>query len=164
LANYFLLNEKLIFLLTSLIIITLGHFSCSDENSNPNNDCEDTFEGPFSDNRDSKIYSTVKIGDQLWMAENLNYDAGNGSWVYNDIESNAEIYGRLYNWEITLDACPDCWHLPSEEEWQVLFDFLGGGGVAGGRMKTIDTTYWESPNRSNKFKRIIGFTWWIMVQ
>ncbi|MGD9329023.1 MAG: fibrobacter succinogenes major paralogous domain-containing protein [Cyclobacteriaceae bacterium] len=137
--------NKTIFLLISIIII-LGSFSCTDDDSSPEKDCENTVEGPFMDHRDGKIYNSIKIGDQLWMAENLNYDAGNGSYVYDNIESNAEIYGRLYDWEVALDACPDCWHLPSEEEWEELFDFLGGMGVAGGKMKNNDTTYWENPN------------------
>lgn len=121
---------------TTLIIICFN--SCS-----KNNDVDPNV-GTFTDSRDGKIYNTVKIGNQWWMAENLNHETENGCWVYDSIESNAEVYGRLYDWETALDVCPNGWHLPTDDEWTVLIDYLGDG--AGGKMKTTDTTYWESPN------------------
>lgn len=134
--------KTLIFLILILIGFTVIIFSCNDDEIT--NDCEGISEGLFLDTRDGKTYKTVKIGNQLWMAENLNYDAGSGSWVYDDSLSNAEVYGRLYDWEIALDACPDCWHLPSDEDWQTLIHYLGEN--VGGKMRTTDTIYWDSPN------------------
>jgi len=91
-------------------------------------------EGMFTDPRDGKAYKTVKIGDQTWMAENLNYDA-EGSECYDNDTANSEKYGRLYDWETAVAACPDGWRLPTNEEWQKLVDFAGGDGVAGGKLK-----------------------------
>lgn len=83
----------------------------------------------FTDPRDGKVYKTVKIGNQIWMAENLNYDAGRGSWCYNNISSNCDIYGRLYDWETAKHVAPTGWHLPSKSEFETLLNYLGGSGA-----------------------------------
>ncbi len=94
--------------------------------------------GTFTDSRDNKAYKWVKIGSQIWMAQNLNYNiAGSGC-------NQCETYGRLYTWDAANRACPSSWHLPSDSEWQTLIDYLGGSGVAGGKMKSTGT--WQSPN------------------
>jgi len=88
----------------------------------------------FIDSRDGKVYKTVKIGNQVWMAENLNY-AAPSSKCYNDDPANAEKYGRLYDWETAKKVCPTGWHLPSYDEWQTLVDFVGGEEIAGNKLK-----------------------------
>ena len=90
--------------------------------------------GTFTDTRDKKSYKTVKIGTQTWMAENLNYDT-KGSKCYDNKPANCEKYGRLYNWATAKSACPKGWHLPSDEEWQGLVDFVGGDRLAGTYLK-----------------------------
>ena len=101
--------------------------------------------GTFTDPRDDQTYTTIDIGSQTWFAENLNYNTGD-SWCYDNNGSNCDIYGRLYTWEAATSACPDGWHLPSDDEWTTLTDFLGGEDVAGGKMKETGTTHWNSPN------------------
>jgi uncharacterized protein (TIGR02145 family) len=58
------------------------------------------------------------------MAENLNY-ATPDSWCYADSLSNCKVYGRLYTWEAAMKACPNGWHLPTDEEWKTLEHFIG---------------------------------------
>ena len=83
------------------------------------------------DERDGKTYKGVEIGTQIWMAENLNYGGSNGTigTCYDDDSKNCETYGRLYDWETAIKACPSGWHLPSKEEWEELVDFAGGNSA-----------------------------------
>lgn len=94
----------------------------------------------FTDARDGKTYSAVEIGDQCWMAENLNIgtmiSGGNQSnnsiiekFCYNNSESNCDEYGGLYQWDEmmqyasekgTQGICPPGWHLPTDTEWMML--------------------------------------------
>ena len=115
---------------------------------------------------------SVRIGNQEWQTKNLDVDrfrngalipqartkkewvaAGENEepvWSYfdNDAE-NGKIYGKLYNWYAINDArglAPDGWHIPADYELIALTNYLGGEKVAGGKMKSIGTTYWEEPN------------------
>jgi len=78
--------------------------------------------------------SEVKIGKQVWTAQNLAVKVP-GSWAYNDDEKNVPIYGRLYTWDAAIKAAPEGWHLPTDKEWSVLVDYYGGYKVAGERFK-----------------------------
>ena len=100
----------------------------------------------FTDSRDSKIYKNIQIGDQVWMAENMNYEISIGSWVYDNKPYYADTYGRLYNWEAAQTVCPSGWHLPSFDEWNQLIKYLGGSNVAGRKLKETGTLYWKEPN------------------
>jgi uncharacterized protein (TIGR02145 family) len=91
----------------------------------------------FKDGRDGKTYKTVKIGEQVWMAENLNFNA-NGSKCYENQPENCEKYGRLYDWNAAREACPQGWHLPSDGEWTTLTDFVGGEETAGTKLKAAN--------------------------
>jgi len=104
-----------------------------------------TSSNSFTDPRDGQTYATVEIGTQTWFAENLNYETAN-SWCYENSSSNCDVYGRLYTWGEALTVCPNGWHLPSDSEWQILVDYLGGSSVAGGKLKEAGYTHWSSPN------------------
>ena len=71
------------------------------------------------DVRNGKQYRVVEIGQQTWMAQNLNVNVGS-SWCPGNQEANCEAFGRLYDWKTALVACPTGWHLPSDGEWQAL--------------------------------------------
>jgi len=82
---------------------------------------------PFTDSRDGQQYRIVEIDKQTWMAENLNYRPSDGSgWCYERSVDNCTKYGRLYDWNTALKACPTGWHLPSVQEWDDLMRTVGG--------------------------------------
>ncbi len=91
--------------------------------------------GSLTDSRDNRSYKTVKIGNQVWMAENLNVKTAN-SYCYNDSAEYCEKYGRLYEWAAAMEACPMGWHLPSKEEWHALFTAVGDSSSANLGLKS----------------------------
>ena len=106
-------------------------------------------QGTIVDKRDGKKYKTVKIGDQTWMAENLNYEMQD-SYCYSDDESNCSKYGRLYTSKAAKKACPSGWHLPSKGEFETLFSSVGGKRIAGKSLKSKKGWY-NSGNGSDAF-------------
>jgi uncharacterized protein (TIGR02145 family) len=102
--------------------------------------------GSFTDDRDGKVYKTVKIDDQVWMGENLAFKTESECWVYDDIKDYAKTHGYLYSWKAATKACPAGWRLPSMQDWWYLSNKLGGDDQAGGKLKETGTTSWKSPN------------------
>ncbi|MFC2086501.1 FISUMP domain-containing protein, partial [Bacteroidota bacterium] len=122
------------------------------------------------DIRDNQQYNIVKIGNQWWMQENLNVatylngdsipnitndtewenlTTGARCYYNNDSIANSNTYSALYNWYTVDDSrnlCPIGWNVPTDAEWTILTDTLGGLGVAGGKMKEVGTTHWLTPN------------------
>ncbi len=127
---------------------------------------------------DGNIYKTVKIGTQVWMAENLRtttYNDGTpiplvtdtAAWSklltpgycwYNNI-SNNNIYGALYNCFTisTGKLAPVGWHVATDEEWTILTTYLGGEKIAGAKLKVISKNYWNWLNEK-KSTNESGFT------
>jgi len=116
-----------------VIVTTASPYNFSKEKTTQSQDMA-MAKSTFTDSRDGKIYKTIKIGNQVWMAENLNFNAS-GSKCYNNKESNCAKYGRLYNWETARKACPSGWHLPTYKEWQILVGFAGGEKIAIKKLK-----------------------------
>jgi uncharacterized protein (TIGR02145 family) len=81
--------------------------------------------GKLTDVRDGHVYKTIQIGNQTWMAENLNFATDTGSICYDNQPSNCEKFGRLYTWDVAKIVCPMGWHLPSDNEWQILEKTIG---------------------------------------
>jgi uncharacterized protein (TIGR02145 family) len=90
--------------------------------------------GSFIDDRDSIHYKTVTIGNQIWTAENLQFKIADGSWCYQNADSNCAQYGRYYTWDAALQACPSGWHLPSDAEWGQMETNLG---VPADKLSTV---------------------------
>jgi uncharacterized protein (TIGR02145 family) len=119
---------------------------------------------------DGNVYHTVTIGTQVWMAENLRttkYRDGtpirnvsdNGSWFginyygaycdYNNDQDKGQSYGHLYNWYAASDSrniAPEGWHVPSDDDFLILANYLGGINNAGGKLKEAGYAHWLSPN------------------
>lgn len=118
---------------------------------------------------DGNVYTTLKIGRQTWMKENLKTTKfSDGTpiqlitdgpswakavkpaycWYNNEPDSYKDLYGALYNGFAASDnrLCPKNWHVPSDAEWNVLSKLLGGDNVAGAKLKEAGLDYWVSPN------------------
>lgn len=93
-----------------------------------------------------QTYRTVKIGDQEWMAENMNADE-DGSVCYRDSSKYCDMYGRLYSWDAATKVCPEGWRLPDTTDWTILFDAVGGKAQAATRLKA--TTSWTQNGDGN---------------
>ncbi len=132
---------------------------------------ENAIAGTMTDDRDGKEYKIAAIKTQTWMAENLNYDYNEGtakSYCYSNSSTNCDKYGRLYLWSAAMDSagvftttgkgcgygktcspsgtirgvCPEGWHLPSNDDWNVLWTAIGGTSTAGTKLKS--TSGWNS--------------------
>lgn len=117
---------------------------------------------------DGNVYHEIKIGDQIWMVENLkttkyndgtsiNFSSLGYEWISQttgaycwplDNSSYKDIYGAFYNWYAVSSGklAPNGWHIPTETDWLKLRDYLGGSAVAGGKMKENGTVHWNYPN------------------
>ncbi|MBO6136258.1 MAG: hypothetical protein J6P30_06705 [Fibrobacter sp.] len=102
----------------------------------------------FTDSRDGKTYKMVKIGEQTWMAENLNYQTET-SFCYNDDTTQCSVFGHYYSRAEALNACPDGWHLPSNEEWDTLIAEVGGPDSANAKLRS--TNMWALSSGTDEF-------------
>jgi uncharacterized protein (TIGR02145 family) len=156
--------RQLAYLLTVITFVVILTNSCKKDENNNNPTPPQTVT-----DIDGNIYHTVTIGTQIWMVENLkvtHYSNGDSipnvrdhtEWgnlttgAYcnqNNIDSMSNTYGRLYNWFVVNDnrkVAPTGWHIPSDAEWTILTDYLGGDSIVGGKLKEKGTIHWASPN------------------
>jgi uncharacterized protein (TIGR02145 family) len=117
--------------------------------------------------QDGNTYKTIQIGTQIWMAENLKTTKFNDGtsisnvtdsigwsnlstpaycWYNNDASAYKNTYGALYNWYAVNSGklSPKGWHIPTDDEWTILVNYLGGDYVAGEKMKESGTTHWQA--------------------
>ena len=130
--------------------------SCSDDSTSAETDtfdasvvCPANLRGTFVDERDGQVYKYTTIGNQVWMAENLKFDAPY-SLCYERTEGFCDTFGRFYSLHVNgndldffdqelLDTiCPAGWHVPSIYEWQILSDIMGGGANAVARLNSSE--------------------------
>jgi uncharacterized protein (TIGR02145 family) len=132
-------------------------------------------------NVDNNKYKSIKIGTQTWMAENLKvtkYRNGdpivnvqsNNAWsnimvgaycIYDNLTDNSILYGKLYNWYAVHDPrnlAPVGWHIPTIAEWNTLVSYLGGGLIAGDKLKEVGSINWLSPGFPYVVSNKSGFT------
>ena len=116
---------------------------------------------------EGKTYNTIQIGSRCWLKENLNVGVriDGSQWqsdnsiiekhCYNNLESNCDIYGGLYQWPEAMQyvetqgaqgICPNGWHIPTRSEWSQLRSTIGGDSLAGGLLKEEGTQHWDPPN------------------
>lgn len=98
--------------------------------------------GSFVDSRDNRVYKTVIIGEQTWMAQNLNFSMS-GSHCNGGLPESCLAFGLLYDWDMANTACPPDWHLPSNEEWKTLIEFRGGTTNNQGAKLKLSGNPWQ---------------------
>lgn len=157
------MKRRIFSLLGVLMVLALIGSACSSQVARESS--------PVVTDVDGTTYKTVRIGEQIWMAENLqvtHFRIGDAipevtvdeDWAM--LQSSAlsttsnttdlqviETYGRLYNWYAVNDIrglAPEGWHIPTVAEWQELVDYLGGNAAAGGSLKASGTDNWLNPN------------------
>jgi uncharacterized protein (TIGR02145 family) len=156
------IQDYILWLLALMLLTTI---SCQKEDNSLF-----TADQPVTD-IEGNVYNTIKINNQVWMAENLKTKTYNNGdvigttipasldisnelspkyeWSYEGNEGNIEEYGLLYTWYAVSDnrnVCPSGWHVATDADWTSLTDFLGGDSIAGGKLKEIGTTHFSSPN------------------
>ncbi len=127
---------------------TVSSSSVVKSSSSVTNSSNVVYQDDFEDPRDGKSYRTVKIGEQLWMVDNLNYKTDD-SYCLDDDLFNCNKYGRLYTWNEAIEVCPDGWRLPTDKDFEALIAIAGGKSVAARKLKA--TFGWDEDNGTDEF-------------
>lgn len=144
--------KKIIILLTMVVALD----SCTtdaDDEWDAAKVCPESKRGTFVDERDGQVYKYTTIGDQVWMAENLRYKSEGSECYYKEDDCNS--MGRAYNLDLTL--CPTGWHVPSEEDWYLLIDEMGGGLDGEKKLKASSGWYALNPGENPNGTDNCGF-------
>lgn len=160
---------KLFFLSISMFLLILT-LNCSNESTSTGEPFVDhTGEVGTVTDFDGNTYPTIGIGGQIWMAENLKVSHfRNGEEIpevsdysvwyntftaarcsYDNNPANSVVYGHMYNWYAVKDPrilAPEGWHVPSDDEWDVLINRIGGEANAGAKLKETGFDHWTYPN------------------
>jgi uncharacterized protein (TIGR02145 family) len=156
---------KKIYLLVIILLAFSVYMGCKKDDNK--DDGGEPCPGTPTVTYEGQVYNTVLIGHQCWFRENLNVGTmikgkddmiDNGiieKYCYDNDPANCNEYGGLYQWNEMMEydttagvqgICPSGWHLPTDGEWTIMADLLGGAIVAGGKMKETGTAYWKPPN------------------
>ena len=127
------MNKHMKIMALTALLCTMGVFTGCDEGEVGNESCSAC--ETMTDSHDGQVYRTIKIGNQVWMAENLKVVMEN-SWCYENKPENCQKYGRLYTWDMANGACPEGWRLPSKQDFDFLLSEVGGQSVAGKMLKS----------------------------
>jgi uncharacterized protein (TIGR02145 family) len=167
--------KKIIYIILSITMLTACKKESSNPTTTPTNSNSTAISkyGNGVTDIEGNRYKTVIIGSQEWMGENLKVSTYNdgtilpnltqnsewknnttGAWsFYNNDATNNSKYGKLYNWYTVSysmngnkNVCPTSWHVPSDSEWSILIEYLGGESTAGGKMKEVGESNWQTPN------------------
>ena len=111
--------------------------------------------GEVLDERDGQVYKTIQIGNQVWMAQNLNYKTAysDSGYCYNDVQDSCDAKGRLYTWEHGRRLCPVRWHVASKADWNELLDFVGDVELLFSQIEKKGTDPYGFSARSSGEKR-----------
>jgi len=159
-------NKYIFNLLIVFLILSISNCKKDKPDSSTNVEVEYLQSGILYDN-EGNIYKTVIIGQQEWMAQNLNttiHDYGS-SWCYENDTANCRKYGRLYNWDAIMNGeptsynnpsgvrgiCPAGWHVPSDAEWRQLEMFLGM------TQEEANSNSWRGTDQGTKLKSKMGW-------
>lgn len=125
------------------IVVNNTHFVCSEDGWKIDSTAWEY--GSFMDTRDGRVYKTIDIWGQTWMAENLDYrdsvakpELEGNRWCYDNEAEQCDAYGSFYSCELSSQVCPAGWHLPSISDWFELYNFIvlmGGDPQSGLRAK-----------------------------
>ena len=116
--------------------------------------------GEVLDERDGQVYKTIQIGDQVWMAQNLNYKTAwaDSGYCYNDVQDSCDAMGRLYTWEHGRRLCPVRWHVASWGDWNKLLDFVGDAKLLFSQSEKDGTDPYGFSARSSGEKNSDGYS------
>ena len=145
------------------ITVNNSHFVCGEEDWKIDSTAWEY--GSFTDARDGRVYKTIDIWGQTWMAENLDYrdsvakpELEGNRWCYGNEAEQCETYGSFYSCELSSQVCPAGWHLPSKSDWRELYNFIalmGGDPQSGLRAKDGWLDYSDNVNNGTD---VLGFT------
>lgn len=102
------------------------------------------------DERDGNIYLIIQFNEQMWMAQNLKFDVGDGSLCYDGQETNCMLKGRWYTWQAAQKACPKGYRLPTDDDWKALEKYVGMNEA------DLDLRYNRNSGTVGKFLKVDG--------